>query len=396
MTNYPIGVNAIASWTATTGLAEAARRSVTALLDAGVDVYLADVDYGAPTNPRRLSERLRSLPRGRPYPIEICFLNVNEISVLPDSYLRLSGRSSYLIGSWYWELLALPKSIAPNARRVDEVWVASAFVRNVIAGYTSRPIHVFPGVVEPRKDDGLTRHDFDLPDDSCLYFFNFDAHSTFGRKNPWGVIEAFRSAFSREEQGVRAHLVIKAINLWSSPAGRTDLLAALDSVHGILIEDDLDPEAMASLISLCDVYVSLHRSEGFGLGMAEAMYFGIPVIGTSYSGNVDFMTSLNSCPVGYNLEEVQFSDLIYNASFASVYEPGQLWAEPDRARASAWMRYLYEHPKERQRIGERAAISIRDRCSSKAVGAAMRAHLEELMTTVKTRQPLDRVSLTRD
>jgi glycosyltransferase involved in cell wall biosynthesis len=387
---YPIGVNAIASWNATTGLAEAARRSVTALLDAGVDVYLADVDYGAPTNPNRLSEPLRSLPRGRPYPIDICFLNVNEISALPDSYLRRENRPSYLIGSWYWELPALPRLIAPNARKVDEVWVASAFVQGVISGYTTAPICVFPGVVEPIRNEHLTRHDFDLPDDSCLFVFNFDAHST------WGVIEAFRAAFDQNERGKSAHLVIKAINLWSSPAGRADLISALDSVRGILIEDDLGSEEMASLISLCDVYVSLHRAEGFGLGMAEAMYFGLPVIGTSYSGNVDFMTTLNSCPISYHLEEVQFSDLIYNASFASVYEPGQVWAEPDRARASEWMRYLHQHPLERQRIGERAAISIRDRCSAKAVGAAMRAHLDDLMRTIRTTRQLAVADNTRD
>ncbi len=373
-----LGVNAIASWSATTGLAEAARRSVEALIAAGVDVCLEDVDYGAPRDDRRLPDHLRALPRGRLYPIDLCFLNVNEMSALSRDYLRRPNRPSYLIGSWFWELPTLPRGIQANVARVDEIWVASRFVREAMMGYTSAPIFTVPAVVEPRADENLTRHDLGLPEDSCLFLFNFDAHSTFARKNPLAVIDAFREAFTRAERGVTAHLVLKAINLWSSPEGRAALLDELERVDGVLIEDHLHPAEMAALISLSDVYVSLHRAEGFGLGMAEAMYFRKPVIGTSYSGNMDFMTAENSCPVGYQLRELDATDLMFNARFVSVYEPGQLWAEPDRRQAASWMRFLYENPTARERIGSRGAATIRRRSTRCSVGAAMRTRLESI------------------
>ena len=98
---------------------------------------------------------------------------------------------------------------------------------------------------------------------------------------------------------------------------------------------DLPPEAVAALTAVCDVYVSLHRAEGFGLGMAEAMYFGKPVIATAYSGNMDFMTLANSCPVGYRMARIDLGDLRFNRLTEAVYRPGEWWADPDLDEAAA-------------------------------------------------------------
>ena len=149
-----------------------------------------------------------------------------------------------------------------------------------------------------------------------MFLFSFDANSFFVRKNPWGAVRAFHEGFSPTERRGPARLVIKTVNLDRHPREPGRLAAAVAQVNGILIEDDLPRDDMHALISLCDVYVSLHRSEGFGLGMAEAMYLGRPVIATAYSGNMDFTTETNSCLVGYRLRAIDIAENEYDAGIA--------------------------------------------------------------------------------
>ena len=92
---------------------------------------------------------------------------------------------------------------------------------------------------------------------------------------------------------------------------------------------------MRGLINLCHVYVSLHRSEGFGRGMADAMKMGKAVIATNYSGNTDFTTPDTACMVDYSLIEVNPDDYVH-------YEPGQIWADPYIEHASSYMKKLFE------------------------------------------------------
>jgi glycosyltransferase involved in cell wall biosynthesis len=112
--------------------------------------------------------------------------------------------------------------------------------------------------------------------------------------------------------------------------------------------------------------------------MAEAMYFGRPVVATGYSGNVDFTDSTNSCLVSYQLRPITLADLRPNPGSEHVYTPGQLWAEPNIGEAAQWMRYLWQHPAIRTRLGQRAAATIRARYSTTAVGTLLRAHVERL------------------
>jgi glycosyltransferase involved in cell wall biosynthesis len=238
---------------------------------------------------------------------------------------------------------------------------------------------VMPSVVEPEPDANLSRRDFDLPEQSCLYLLNFDASSVIARKNPFGAIDAFRSAFSRDEAGATAHLVIKTMNLARWPEAEFELRRRVARVGGIVIDEELTSRETASLTMNCDVFVSLHRAEGFGLGMAEAMYFGIPAIATRYSGSEDFLRTSNSCGVGYRMANVRPGDLRFNPHAESVYVPGMRWAEPHIAQATKWMRLLYERPEFRRHLGESAAETIRTKYSSDVAGLAMRARLEEIL-----------------
>ncbi|HZD65739.1 MAG TPA: glycosyltransferase [Acidimicrobiales bacterium] len=374
----PLGVNAVADWKGTTGLSEAARRCVVALLDAGVEVSLVDRRTGERQSEARLPERLSRLPTGRRHGIDINYFNVDQFQLLSDRFLRPPGRATYVIGYWAWELPRVAYRVARNIERVDELWVGSRFTKQAFQGHTDRPVQVMPHFLEPAPAGGCTRADFGLPEEACLFFFGFDVQSTMGRKNPLGVIEAFSRAFSAAERAGPARLVLKTLNLANYPEARALLVKELGSVNGILVEDDLSSGEMFALMTLCDVYVSLHRSEGFGLGMAEAMYLGRPVIATGYSGNMDFMTVTNSCPVGYRLESVGTTVSQYNPGMSVVYEDDQLWGAADVHQAARWMRRLYESPATRERIGSKGAATIRHRYSRAAAGAAMVQRLTEV------------------
>ncbi|HTX00385.1 MAG TPA: glycosyltransferase [Acidimicrobiales bacterium] len=351
---------------------------MTSLLEAGVDVALVDTDVEAPLDPRRLPARLAALPTHRRYAIDLCMVNVNELHLLSDELLRPAGRDNYVIGCWYWELASLPPAIAEQVGRVDEIWVASSFVADAMRGCTSVPIVKVPAVVQPVADTTVTRAQLGIPEDVFAFCFSFDGHSTVARKNPFGLIEAYRMAFDRRARARDVALVIKSQNLRHLSEADAMLRAELGAVGGILIDGELSAPTMSALLGLCDAYVSLHRAEGFGLGLAEAMYLGKPVIATGYSGNTEFMTPLNSFPVPYQLEPVRLGDSRFNPWMERVYTPESTWASPDLGAAARWMRRIYEHLELGTRAGRRAATSIRAGHSSAIAGAAMRARLELL------------------
>jgi glycosyltransferase involved in cell wall biosynthesis len=372
-------MNAIGSWSSTTGLAEAARRSVQAARRVGVEVSIEDVPYWAPTDNNRFPSSLQRLPRGRTHDIEVCYFNVNEMEFLTDAFLREEGRRRYVVGSWFWELGSLPMGLIPTLARVDEVWAPSRFVRDTFSQYGVSTVVVMPCVVEPEVDEHLSRTDFGIPAEGCTFLFHFDANSTFARKNPQGVIEAYRRAFGPSYRGSDVHLVMKVLNLHGVPEARELLRSELASVGGILIEADMSATEVASFVSLCDVYVSLHRAEGFGLGIAEAMFFGKPVVATAFSGPEDFLTTTNSCMVGYRARTIGTGDVYLNPGM-EVYEVGKTWAEPDVVQAARWMQRLAARPDDRRRIGQEAAESIHQKYSSLTAGSAVRSRLRQIKT----------------
>ncbi len=382
----PLGVNAIASWAGATGLAEAGRRAAVALLNEGVAMAIEDVNLWAKVDLSRVPGQIASLPHGHPYPIGLSFLNINEFHVVEGWQLRGHG-TPYLIAMWYWELPALPEDMVKEIDRVDEIWVASEFVRDVFLRYTTKPVIVMPCVVEPEADATLSRSDLGLPEDAVLYLVTFDANSTIARKNPYGAIKAFEEAFGVGRSDVV--LVVKVVNLASYPVVQRDLREHMRRLGGILIETNMAPGEIAALISHCDVYVSMHRSEGFGLGLAEAMYFGRPVIATGNSGNMDFMSATNSCLVGYHSMVVHHNELSDNPNAMVLYQPGNLWVDPDVHQAARLMRRLFENPAERERIGAKASADIRAGFSLAAAGRAMHARLLEVTRHLQRTHQLD-------
>jgi glycosyltransferase involved in cell wall biosynthesis len=362
------GLNVVGDFAATTGLVEAGRGLIQAAVSAGIDLDVADFDSPAPTSPVRKLRELDDLRRGRRHDIELWFVNVNEFRHVNNSMLRPPGEAGrYVIGVWAWEAPSLPDWGRVQVERVDEIWVPSRFVHDSFRATTDKPITVWRHVVDAPLPARFDRSDYGLPEDAVLFFFNFDANSSDGRKNPWGVIQAFESAFTDEERRGPVRLVLKTQNLDTNGELQSALQEQLDIVNGILIDGELSRERMNGLLDSIDAYASLHRAEGFGLGLAEAMFLGKPVIATSYSGNMDYTTRTNSCLVGYTLRPVEASDHQFSPYGRVIYEPGLIWAEPNLPQAARWMRYLYDNPHERNRIGRAGAITVRNQFSRTAI-----------------------------
>ncbi len=161
--------------------------------------------------------------------------------------------------------------------------------------------------------------------------------------------------------------------------GKAALLEALNSVGGLLLPDLLPQTEMNTLTHLCDCYVSLHRCEGFGLGIAEAMSLGKPVIATDYSGNSDFMREDNSYPVSWTRRQITLEDHRYQPIYVQVYEPGQWWAEPDLDHAASLMRQVYTQQDEARATGQRARDFMREHHSYQKAGEHIRARLEAII-----------------
>ncbi len=301
------------------------------------------------------------LPKGAAY--ECCVLCVNADSVA--SVRRRLGRDYFrdrrVAGLWFWEVETFPPSMHSAFQEVDEVWVASDFIRRTLAPISPVPVHLIPlpfGVAE--STGPLDRRALGIPE-GFLFLFSFDFFSVFRRKNPLGVIEAFKLAF-REGEG--PSLVIKGINGESHTADLEHLRhAAGDRRDIIILSDYMDAAANQALTAACDCYVSLHRSEGLGLTMAEAMMQRKPVIATAYSGNMDFMNEENSYLCRFEMEAV--------GPGAVPYCSDALWAKPDVAHAAKLMRHVFEHPEEAAEKGRRAAENLAGRFNPERCAAAL-------------------------
>jgi glycosyltransferase involved in cell wall biosynthesis len=253
------------------------------------------------------------------------------------------------IGLWFWEQENFPVRWHSAFDYYNEIWVATEFVRRSIAAVSPIPVYK---IAHPVSVDAATavsdRSQFGMPERSYIFLFNFDFCSTIERKNPAGLIAAFRSAFRANEP---VTLVLKTINAEREPAARDQLGREMEGANVLWIDRHIDRSAMNALFASADCYVSLHRAEGVGLGMAEAMFLGKPVIGTNYSGNLDFMNAENSLLVDYCMTEL--------SEGVATYERGSRWAEPSIEHAAELMRFVYEHQDEAKAIGSRASDSVR-------------------------------------
>jgi glycosyltransferase involved in cell wall biosynthesis len=280
----------------------------------------------------------------------------------------VAGR--HTIGFWWWEIAdVLAVEWRVGFGLVDEVWVASDHAATAIRRCAPVPVVKVGIPVQPQPGPGLSRSDLGLPE-GFLFLTVIDYDSGVERKNPLAAIRAFASAF---EPGGGAALVVKSINGERHPADRARLereAAGHPDIH--LIDRYATRAEKDALIAACDCYVSLHRAEGFGLPLAEAMYLARPTIATAYSGNLEFMTPANSYLVDYRLSAVGPD------AGAAYYPAAGEWADPDLDHAARLMRAAFDRPSDARLRARRAAADIRRSFSPRATARTMTARLEEI------------------
>jgi glycosyltransferase involved in cell wall biosynthesis len=362
-----IGVNISGLLRSGLGLGESARNIARALLSQDIRFVLND--YRVHSQRKIKTDFTGFYSRDNPYLF-------NLVSVNPDQsvFYYMQGSRGYFedrynIGVWYWEVGTLPEDWAYYYRFFHEIWVATDFIQEAVSKNAPIPVVKMPTVIDVEPKPATGRSYFKIPADCCVFLFTFDFYSTMVRKNPQSIIRAFKSAFGTEK---RAMLCIKTVHGGKYKTQFLELLDEVGDARNIKVFDGyLEREKMNSLINVSDCYVSLHRSEGFGMGIAEAMLFGKPVIVTAYSGNMDFTNEANSLLVKYKLKELDHD--------SGTYRKGSIWAEPDTEHASELMRWVFEHRDEANAIGKRGLEYVRDRYSAACVGMKIKARLDDLV-----------------
>lgn len=308
--------------------------------------------------------------------------NMNGDEVVPTfSYFSDSmSPNSYNIIMPQWELSIYPAEWAKQLERFNEIWAPSKFVYDSLAKAVSKPVVHMPLATEIKLDSYLGRRYFNLPESAYLFLFYFDFRSYVHRKNPYGAIKAFEKVCAaRPYDDIRLVLKInrpQGPSLWESdfPQFMNDMESYSCRDRITVIDKIFSDNETKNLVRCCDCFVSLHRSEGYGRGLSEAMFLGKPVIATAYSGNMDFMNKENSYLVPYSLIKLKSDEY--------PFAKGQVWAEPDIERAADLMLKLIDKPDAGRKIGEIASRHIRTYYSYQAIGLKYKKRIDEILRKI--------------
>jgi glycosyltransferase involved in cell wall biosynthesis len=307
----------------------------------------------------------------RPYRVNVIEMAADQVPGMFASIGRWKTDHSYNILRTYWELPLAPSEWSSMLKGIHELWVPNEFVRNAFHKIFDGPIMVVPPCVEIEMANEFGRERFDMECDRFYFIFSFDYFSLPSRKNPLGVLRAFQSAFPNLSE--RVGLLIKSTSASDHyPDIKSAILEAARHDQRIkVIDRTFSRDEMLSLMRQSDCYISLHRSEGFGLGMAEAMAFGKPVIGTDYSGSTDFLSDRTGFPVSFTLRPLQPGEYIYS--------DGQSWAEPDEAAAAEAMQHVFYDRQECQRRAAAGKAFVEARYGRKNVGRIAARRLQDIL-----------------
>lgn len=344
------GINLIGNIKADTGLGQSCRLVASELENCCVPYSVYQYNQlGLMSNENHQFDY--KISKDLPYNINLIHINPHEFGLAVQQLEKSIWDKRYNIGFWLWELEEFPDEWTPCFHCLDEIWTPSEFISNSIRKKTNLPVVTVPYHVEVSIGKEYARQDFDLPEDVFLFLMMYDRTSMTERKNPKAVLNAYKRAFTEDEA---AGLVIKINNCTEQEI--SSLKAELKGWSNVyFITDVLDRDQVNCLIRCVDVVISLHRAEGFGLVLAEAMLLGTPVIATNWSSNTEFMTEDTSCLVDYRLVELK-EDL-------GLFKKGNRWAEPDVEQAALYMRKLYKEPEYCRQISKRAAEYIKEQLS---------------------------------
>ena len=361
------GLNVVGYMTAESGVGEAVRATLRAAAAAGVPAATTDFRKGN-LSPMAESD-LPEGERGQRYAVNLFHVNADQMPLLRHHMTASFFRGHYNVAFWYWELGHFPSAWRSSFQGLDEIWVASAFCQASIGGASPAPVVLMPPAVNVPGGESVPRARFGLPEDRFLFLGMGDALSSLGRKNPLGAVEAYHRAFGKRSR--ETCLVLKLMNAErdGETTGQLHAIAAEDPSI-VLIDEPLSRADVDGLLNVCDSFVSLHRAEGFGLPIAEAMCLAKPVIATGWSGNMQFMTPWNAFPVGFELVAV--------GRDIGPYRADELWADPDLDEAAEAMRRVVVDRDEARVVGERAREYMHEHHDPQVAGRRIAERLKRI------------------
>jgi glycosyltransferase involved in cell wall biosynthesis len=358
-----LGVNLIAFHSANLGLGVSARHYYRFLVESGLEVCPIDVPVqgNRSGHDRSYADQWLPLDVPAPHAVNLFVMNPKDIAdQLAKRYPAVQDEGKVNVALPFWELPRLPRSWLPQLNAMDVVAAASGFLKYAMLTdldgprvvELAHPLYV-PGRVAP------DRRRFGIGDGKVAFVCSFEMASDINRKNPFAAIDAFESSLGQDP---RALLIVKVNNSRSEPSFAPHverLRAAARRCANIRVFDEVLPyRDVLTLFASCDVLVSLHRAEGLGLVMMEAMTLGKPVVATAWSGNMAFTTECNSCLVGYDLVPVR--NATQAAYRAGVIADDAVWADARVDEAAQWLTRLAGDRELRERIGARAAADLAD------------------------------------
>lgn len=342
------------------GIGENVRCTFSALKKIGINFGVRDIyNYLKPEG--MVQSQITSDLVSRPSKIHLFFLNGDEVTPALNHLGSTWFNESYNIVFPSWELEKYPKVWGEKLSLFNEIWAPTAFIYKSLLPVVTKPLKVVTLSSEVVLSSFLNRKYFGIPYNTYIFLFFFDFRSYVERKNPRGVLESFEKLLSISKNP-NAKLIIKLNGaeqfLDKLNELKKEIAPYKDKV--ILINRTMTDNEVKNLIRCSDCFVSLHRSEGFGRGLAEAMFLGKPVIATGYSGNLDFMTQENSLLVDYELIPLKEGEY--------PFWKEQHWADPDTDQAASFMTELINRPIWGSELGNKARTSIIKKIGFRSAG----------------------------
>ncbi len=355
--NKNIGINVSGYINKVFGLGVAVRANIEAMKQANIPYSINDFNL-------QFSDNVKETPLKddfsleNPYPINLVQINIDRLDEVFKNIDHNYFKGKYNIAFWAWELENFPDAAKPYFNFFQEIWVPSNFCAEAISKISPIPVQKFMHPISFPKPS-YSRNEFNIPENKFVVLTMFDYYSSIYRKNPLATIDAYEKAFGKNHP--EAILIIKTSKSTDFPAEKqmiTDRIADNTSIS--ILEEILDDDRLYSLINCCNCFISLHRSEGFGLTMAEAMYLEKPVVATAYSANTEFMNINNSFPVKYSM---------VNAANQYYYSTEKdYWADANTDHAAQHLSWIYQNTDEAKKIALKGKEDIHLYLSPKAIG----------------------------